>query len=306
MNSLKIGISPSLFADTDDTPLKVLKDTGVEIIENPYKRRLSEEEAIIFLKDLDGLIAGLEPLNKNVLLTAHRLKAIARVGIGTDNVDLAYAKEKGIKISNTPDGPTEAVAEMTLSVLLTINRMLVFSNNLMHHGEWKKTIGTSIKGQKILLIGYGRIGSTVSELLTKFGADVYVFDPFIKKSQQIFKEKLVSLEEGLKLADVISLHASGRDLILGQKEFGLMKEGVILLNSARGELVDEFALLDAIQKGKIGSVWFDVFWKEPYTGELTKYENVILTPHIGTYTKQCRLSMEMEAVNNILHDLDLK
>ena len=306
MGKIRVAISPSSFAENNDKPIQILRDADIEIVENLYKRRLTEEEAIIHLKDVDGLIAGLEPLNKKVLSSADRLKAIARVGIGIANVDLEYAKEKGIKVSNTPKGPTQAVAEMTLAALLTLNRQIIPFNANMHQGIWKKSIGTSISGQKILLIGYGRIGSKVSEIFTKIGAEIYVCDPYIEESQLLYGEKKITLNEGLELADVVSLHVSGVEEILGKKEFDIMQNGVVLLNSARGELVNEDALIDSLKNGKVQSAWFDVFWKEPYSGDLIKFDNVLLTPHVGTYTGQCRLSMEMAAVNNLLVDLGLR
>ena len=303
---MKIGISPSSFAEQDDRPLRLLKEAGVEIVENPFKRRLTEEEAGSFVEELDGLIAGLEPLNRNVLAKSKRLKAIARVGIGTDNVDLAYAKERGIRVSNTPDGPTDAVAEMTLAALLAINRRILPCNADLHRGEWKKRIGSGIRGQKVLLIGYGRIGIKVSELLTALGADLHVFDPYVSETGMKNGEKKVTKTEGLGLADVVSLHASGREEILGAAEFEIMKKGVIILNSARGELVNEEALVGALKSGRVQAAWFDVFWKEPYAGELIRFDNVLLTPHIGTYTEQCRLSMETAAAENILKDLNIR
>ena len=306
MNPIRIAISPSSFAEFDDKPVQVLKEFGVEVVENPYKRRLTEEEAIQHLRGMDGLIAGLEPLNQKVLSSTDCLKAIARVGIGIANIDLEYAKERGIKVSNTPDGPTAAVAEMTLAALLALCRNIIPYNTAVHQGVWKKQIGIGVEGLKVLLVGYGRIGSKVSDLLSKVGAEIFVCDPFIESSQLLYEEKLITKEDGLKLADVISLHASGQEEIIGENEFALMKKGVLILNSARGELVNEVNLIGALKSGKVGSAWFDVFWEEPYYGQLTKFDNVLLTPHIGTYTGQCRLSMEMAAVENILRDLGLK
>ena len=116
---------------------------------------------------------------------------------------------------------------------------------------------------------------------------------------------VIELNEGLALADVISLHASGEECILDGAAFALMKPGVLLLNGARGGLVEESSLLAALDSGKVAGVWFDAFWEEPYTGPLTRYEQALLTPHVGTYTERCRLQMETEAVRNLLRDLGL-
>lgn len=300
-----IAIGPSSFAAQDDTPLKILEEAGIEIIPNPYGRRLTEEEILTHLEGVDGLIAGLEPLNRRVLSSAPCLRAIARVGIGMSNVEMEAARELGIKVSNTPDGPTEAVAEMTLAAILALIRGILPANTALHAGRWTKRIGRGLRGTEVLLVGYGRIGRRVSQLLRAFGSEIMVCDPFVDQSSVEDGIKLVSLEEGLRVAQVISLHASGSKSIIGKEQFEQMQDGVILLNSSRGELVDEEALIQALESGKVGSAWLDVFCEEPYNGPLTHYDQVLLTPHTSTYTRQCRLSMEMSAVKNLLRDLGL-
>ncbi len=306
MTKIRVGITPSSFASSNPAPKVALESAGIEVIDNPYSRRLTEKEAFDFLPDKDGLIAGLEPLTQIVLENAKSLKAIARVGIGIENVDLDAARNLGIKVSNTPDGPTNAVAEMTVTTALMLSRKLLETNREMHEGHWVKKIGKGLTGQKVLFIGYGRIGRTTASLMRIFGAEILVFDPFIEVRDLKDGEKPVTLQEGLPQADIISLHANNRNTIIGSEQFDLVKKGVILLNSARGELVDEIALIQAIESGKIEAGWFDAFWEEPYNGRLLEFDNIILTPHVGTYTEQCRLSMEMDAVNNLIRDLELQ
>ena len=299
-----IAIGPSSFAEKDDTPLRLLEAAGCIIKPNPFGRRLTESEIIAHLEGADGLIAGLEPLNCVVLKSAHpRLKALARVGIGVANVDFDAARDFGVLVSSTPDGPIDAVAEMTLAALLSLARNLVPTNAALHRGEWTKSIGLGLRDAKVLLIGYGRIGKRVGDLLRAFGVEIFVCDPALSGTPQ--DVNVVELNEGLAHADVISLHASGEDCILDAAAFVLMKPGVLLLNGARGGLVDESSLLAALDSGKVAGVWFDAFWEEPYTGPLTRYEQAILTPHVGTYTERCRLQMETEAVRNLLRDLGL-
>ena len=302
---LVVAISPSSFASQDRIPLDLLESIGAKIIPNPYSRRLTEEEIMLHLKGVDGLIAGLEPLNRAVLASASRLKAIARVGIGMENVDLDAARELGIKVSNTPDGPTQAVAEMTLAALLNLCRNIIPYNTALHEKKWEKSISRGLINTKVLLVGYGRIGRTVGALLRSFGASILVTDPLLSANDLKKGEQLVSLDDGLELAEVISLHASGKDTILGSKEFNKMRDGVILLNCARGELVNEPALIKSLEYGKVSGAWCDVFAKEPYKGKLVKFNQVLLTPHISTYTQQCRKSMELSAVKNLLKDLGI-
>lgn len=301
----RVAIGPSSFAANEKEPLEILERAGIEVIANPFGRRLTEAEIMAHLQGVDGLVAGLEPLNRQVLTSFPQLRAIARVGIGMDNVDLEAAEEMNIKVSNTPDEPAQAVAEMTLTALLALCRGLVPANTAMHAGRWQKAVGTGLTGTKVLLIGYGRIGRCVGELLRNFGAEVLVTDPFLSDRRLSAGERLVALNEGLSEASVVSLHASGKEVILGDNEFGKMRDGVIILNAARGELVDEDALIKALEKGKVGGAWFDVFWQEPYHGRLLDFDQVLLTPHISTYTRQCRLNMEMAAVKNLLRDLEI-
>lgn len=299
----KIAIGPSSFAAKDRTPLTLLEQSGATIVPNPYQRRLTESEIITHLKGVEGLIAGLEPLNEHVLKSAKQLKAIARVGIGMDNVDQIAAQSLGIKVSNTPEAPAKAVAELCLTALLAIQRQVIRFNRDMHEGLWKKHIGMGLMDTKVLLIGYGRIGRRFGELLSYFGAKLYVSDPAIDPDSLKLGEILVPIHEGLTKVKVISLHASGNSGILMKPQFKKMRKGTILLNSARGELVDEGALIESLNAGTISAAWFDAFWKEPYKGELRRFDQVLMTPHVSTYTKQCRLEMEENAVRNLLRDL---
>lgn len=257
------------------------------------------------ITDVDGLLAGLEPLDVDVLKHTKQLKAIARVGIGMSNIDIPYATEKGIKVSNTPEGPTEAVAEMTLTAALSLVRGLITRNDALHRREWPKHVGLSLKGLPVLFIGYGRIGRHSADLFRALGAQILVHDPYLDEDSLLCDERIVDLEEGIKKSRIISLHSSGEDQILGQSEINLLQDGSFLLNSARGGLVSEDAVCDALDSGKLAGVWFDSFWEEPYTGRLCDYPQALLTPHSSTYTEQCRRDMEMQAVKNLLRDLGL-
>ncbi|MDL2316422.1 hydroxyacid dehydrogenase [Desulfovibrio sp. OttesenSCG-928-A18] len=276
----------------------MLLDLGLQVRDNPFKRKLTEDEIIRHLDGADGLIAGLEPLNERVLVACPKLKAIARVGIGMDNVDQESCRRLGIKVSNTPDGPTEAVVELTLAALLCIARGIIQTNDAVHRGKWEKSIGFSLTDLKVLVVGAGRIGRKVAALLTVLGSEVRTCDPWADADYN-------SLDEALPWAEVVSLHASGNEKLIGRKQIARMRDGVVLLNSARGGLVDEDALYDGLNSGKIQSCWLDVFCEEPYNGKLASCPRALLTPHISTYTRQCRLAMEVDAVNNLLRDLDI-
>lgn len=294
----KIVVGASTFASTSQVAINMLKEKGYEVILNPYGRKLTEAEVIDLIKDADGLLAGLEPLNERVFSQAKSLKAVARIGIGMENVDQSAAKKYNIKISNTPDAPTRAVAEMTLAALFSISRGIPFANADVHKGIWKKRMGFSLEGKTALIIGYGRIGKKTAELFRKNGIEVMAYDPFAI-------EKNEALGKYLGEADIISIHASGNEEIIGANEFERMKDGVVILNSARGGLINEEALYDALNTGKVLCFWGDALWEEPYSGNLIKCENAVLTPHISTYTSECREEMEIKAVKNLLEDLNV-
>lgn len=294
---MKVVVGASSFADSDTEALELLLKNGVEVEKNPYKRKMTQEEIIRHLQGADGLLAGLEPLNEVVFQACPNLKAIARIGIGMDNVDQAAAGRYGIKVSNTPEGPTDAVAEMVLTVLLNICHNLIWMNEDVHHKIWKKRIGKSVSELTVLVVGYGHIGKRTADLLTGLGAKILIYDKYN------VEVSTCSLEEGIRKADVITLHASGNEEIISAEMFEDMKEGVILLNSARGGLISERALYDALQNGRVSAFWGDALWEEPYNGILCECENAILTPHICTYTSSCRKSMERQAVMNLLKDL---
>lgn len=296
---MKVAVGASSFAADSDKAINLLLEKNIEVLKNPYGRKLTEEEIIAHLQGVDGLLAGLEPLNENVFKKSPQLKAIARIGIGMDNVDLAAAKEYGIKISNTPEGPTDAVAEMTLAALLAIGHQIIPANNDIHNKAWKKRMGFSINGLKIFVIGYGHIGQRVANLFKQMKAEIMIYDKYNETASTC------TLEEGIASADVITLHASGTEEILSKELLYKAKDGVVILNSSRAGLINEDALYEALQSKKVSWLWSDVFWQEPYTGKITECENAILTPHICTYTKTCRESMEMQAVKNLIRDLNL-
>ena len=303
MEKITIAIGPSSFGKASSEPLDRLRDAGVLFRLNPYGRTLNEAEIREHLQGVDGLIAGLEPLNESVLSSCPQLKAIARVGTGMDNVDTLTAERLAIKVSNTPDAPTEAVAEMTIAALLSIGRGIIPANQSLHAGKWKKTIGFGLNGLRVLVVGFGRIGRKVCEHLNHFQANVMVADPFVDPSLLPPTVTPISMKEGLRLAEVVSIHVSGSEEILGSAEFELMTRGAIVLNCSRGSVVNEPALIQALESGVVAGGWLDVFAEEPYHGKLQEYPQMILTPHMCSYSRQCRVMMETQAVENLLRDL---
>ncbi|MBD3379373.1 MAG: hydroxyacid dehydrogenase [Candidatus Omnitrophica bacterium] len=294
----KILLGPSSFASADPGPMELLVSTGACIVDNPYKRRLTKDEISGLLSQgITGLIAGLEPLDREVL-AGSGLKVISRCGAGMSNVDRRAAEEIGIAVRNTPEAPAASVAELTLGAMLSLLRMIPEMNTELHKGRWSKKIGGLLEGRTVVVLGLGHIGRRLCELLSPFKAEVLAVDPFVRDAAG--DVPLVELEEALPRADIVSVHCSGEDCVLGRKELNRLKPGALLLNAARGGLVDEEALIECLDEGRVSGAWLDVFGREPYSGPLTGYSQVILTPHVGSYTRECRKRMETEAVNNLI------
>lgn len=294
----RVLIGPSSFGEENRAPRERLLQAGFQIIENPFRRKLTKEEAMALLgKEVAGLVAGLETLDREVL-SRSGLKVVSRCGAGMANVDLEAARDLGIRVCNTPFGPTQAVAEMTVGCLLSLIRQIPQMDRALHEGKWDKRVGRQLKGMTVLIVGLGRIGSAVAKLLAPFEVTLIASDTGLDAGEAPLP--LVPLDEGLAVADVVALHASGQDRLLGSREFGLMKPGAFVLNAARGELVDEEALRAALDSGRVAGAWLDTFGREPYDGPLTGYGQVILTPHVGSYTAEGRLQMELDAVENLI------
>ena len=299
----KVLIGPSTFAAIDREPLDKLLAAGFEVIGNPFGRKIAKKELISLLPGVNGLIAGLETLDREVMELSD-LKVISRCGSGMSNVDQEAAKDLGIKVYNTPDGPTNSVAELTVGMLISLIRLVPPMDNALHNNIWDKKIGFELRGKTVLIIGFGKIGRRVSELLEPFQVNIIASDPFL--SGEIGNISILPLDRALQQADIITIHASGQKVILGEKEFSMMKEGAFILNGARGGLIDEDCLINNLENGRVAGVWLDSYSREPYEGPLTRFSQAILTPHVGSYTQECRKRMETEAVENLIAALTEK
>ena len=304
---MKIFISTTSFAEYDKKPLELLRSAGFEVILNPYKRKLKPEEIVALASDCDGIIAGVEQITEEVLRSLPKLKAISRCGVGLDNVDLEAAEKRGILISNTPNAPSQAVAELTIALILNLLRKVSLSDRRVRNGQWKKEMGQLISGKTVGIIGLGRIGKRVTELLKSFEVKILASEPNPdKKWVRKNKINLVSMDELLKESDIVTLHIpyteQNRNLINSER-LKIMKRGAILINTSRGGLIDEMALYQALKSGHLGGAALDVTEVEPYQGPLTELDNVIITPHIGSYAVEARIQMETEAAMNLIRML---
>jgi len=300
MSSGKILIGPSSFGKVDPGPVKVLEDAGYEVVPNPHGRKLTKEELLGLLPGVVGILAGLEPLDAEVLETSE-LKAVSRCGGGMSNVDQEAAKRLKIAVRSTPDAPVDSVAELTLGAMLTLLRQTAFMDRELRAGRWTKRIGGQLKGRTLLVIGFGRIGRRVATLASAFGARILAFDPYAKDLPE--GTQSVTLDQGLSQADIVTLHASGEEAVLDAAALSKLKKGAFVLNAGRGGLIDEDALVESLKAGHVAGAWLDVFSEEPYDGDLKSFDQVFLTPHVGSYSAECRLRMETEAAENLVEAL---
>lgn len=292
------------FAGESRDVVKHMENNGLKLVLNPLGRKLNEEELIRLLEDYKpvGLLAGTEPITRLVLDKAQSyLKIISRVGVGWNNVDREAAGQMGILVYRTPGVLTQAVAELTIGLILSALRCISSHDRLVRQGKWQKAMGGLLGGKTVGIIGFGNIGHRVGELVTAFGARVIYYDT---QRIRVPWAQAVSLSDLLTKADIITIHASGDEKILGPEELEkTCKEGVILVNTARGGLIDELALQNCLKEGRISFACLDVFEDEPYCGPLCSLENVILSPHIGSYAREARVLMERKAVENLLKGL---
>lgn len=306
--ALKILISSRSFGKIDSGAIDILRRSGLEPVLNQLGRTPTEDEIIELLNDdFVGIIAGTEKITKKIIENAKSLRVISRYGIGLDNIDLKAAKERRILVCNTPDAPTQAVAELTLTLILSLLRKLCEIDRDIRSNVWKARMGNLFEGKKIGIIGLGRIGRRLVELIEPFGVDILTYEtkPDIKFIKQ-HNIELLPLKELMSESNIISLHVPLTDEtrnIIGKKELSIMKKDVLIINTARGGLIDERVLIDALDRKAVGGAAIDAFEVEPYKGRLAEFDNVILTPHVGSYTTETRIKMEIETVENMINAL---
>lgn len=297
----KIAITTTSFGEHDDSPLEMCRENGFAVVLNPYRRKITSDELVELAKDAVGLIAGTERITEEVISKLPALKVISRCGTGLDNVDLDAVKKRGIKLLNTPDAPTLAVAELTVSLIMNLLRGVCQMDRELRGDLWEKRMGNLLYGKKVGIKGFGRIGRKVAALLSPFGCEIAYSDPFVKDSSSPLKR--LSLDELLIWADIVSIHISTNERIIGENEFRLMKKGAWLVNTSRGGVLDESVLYEYLKNGHLSGAALDVFEQEPYTGPLRELGNIILTPHIGSYAKEARVEMERQSVENLCKGL---
>ena len=270
--------------------------------------KLSADDLIQIIPNHDALIVrGQTRVTPAVLDAASRLKVIGRAGVGVDNIDLESAKKHSVTVVNAPTSTTVAVAELAFGLLLAVAREIPRADATMKQGQWvkKEFEGVELNGKTLGIIGFGRIGMEVGKRATAFGMNVIIYDPNVSEHELVDSNaEPVSLQDLFAWSDFISLHlplnVQTRDL-LGPLAFSQMKDGVRIVSTARGGIIDEQTLLTAIHSGKVAGVGLDVFEKEPPgLTELVAHPRVITTPHIGAQTAEAQSRAAEDIANEVL------
>ena len=301
----RVLITTVPFGQYDKYPIELLEANNIKYDINPLGRRLKADELAEMISDYSILIAGTEPITKEVLNKATNLKLISRVGIGLDNINLQVAKKNNIIISYTPDAPAPAVGELTIGLILSTLRHIHISNMKIHQNLWQRYSGFRLSKLNVGIIGAGRIGTNVINHLQGFDCKrILVNDinddikfPDFENVEFAEKEKIY------RESDIISLHlpltAETINLIT-KEEISYMRSNVILINTSRGGIINESDLANALKSDKLYAAAIDTFIDEPYTGPLVGVDNCLLTAHMGSMTADCRASMEIQATEEIV------
>ncbi|HPO52592.1 MAG TPA: phosphoglycerate dehydrogenase [bacterium] len=304
MKKIRVLVSTHPFAVANPVAAELILQQGWELEFNPYGRKISSQELKMLLPEVDALIAGTEKIDAEVLEYADDLKLISRVGIGLDGIDWNEIKKRNIEVAYTPDAPSLSVAELTLGLMINLLRGVSISDAQMHKKNWKRITGSELSGKTIGIIGLGRVGKKLVKLLQPFGCNIFVND--INPDYQFIETyhlKLVDKETIFKQALIITLHIpltkQTRNLI-DEHVFRIMRHDAFLINTSRGQIVNEDDLYNALKNHQISGAALDVYSQEPYSGPLSECDNIILTCHMGSCTQESRAAMEIGAAQAVV------
>lgn len=304
----RIFIATSSFLDLNNHPTDLLKKNSIDYFFNEKGRTLTENEILKYLTECDGVIAGTEKYNSNLLEKCTKLKVISRLGVGTDNIDLEKAESEGIKVISCGTSPVESVSEIIIAALIMLSRNMTPMMNSLKDKKWEKRMGNLISNRNLGIVGLGKIGKKLVQQSKGFGLNYYAYDEYHDEDfAKKFKINYVNLDQLFEKSDFISLNiplSNKTENILNKDAFLKMKKKPIIVNTSRGELINEDDLREALESGQISSVFLDVFREEPYKSDkLLELDNFFGTPHIGAYAEETRSTLELEAVENLIREI---
>ena len=299
-------VTPTSYGKNDPRLKTQLEEKVETVAYNPTGKPLSSNDVAALLPGVDGYIAGLDVIDRAALESADRLKVIARYGVGVDSVDLEAAKEKGIIVTNTPGANSVSVAELALGLMLALARQIPEAVHSVQQGKWPRYSGVSLEGKTVGILGLGAIGKQLARRLAGFDCQILAYDPFADESFARERNiKLASMDEVIARSDFLSLHLpllpETRGLV-SQEFLAKMKKGSFLINTSRGEVVDEEALQRALGSGYLRGAGLDAFTVEPPdpANPLLHMPQVIATPHLGAQTDGATSNMGWFAMADCL------
>ena len=306
LKKCKLLVSPTSYGKNDSRLKTELEDLVDEVVYNPTGKPLCAEEVAGLLKGVDGYIAGLDEINETALQNAGQLKVISRYGVGVDNVDLNITRQKGIIVTNTPGANSVSVAELALGLILSLARQIPESVQAVHQGKWPRLAGLSLEGKTVGILGLGAIGKQLARRLSGFDCRILAYDPFVDAEvAKSLNVEMMEMDQVVSKSDFLSLHLP---LITETKNLvdtdflSRMKKGSFIINTSRGEIVDETALYEALKSGHLRGAALDAFKTEPPdpANPLLNLPQVIATPHLGAQTDGATSNMGWLAMNDCL------
>lgn len=305
MSKYKVLVTSPAFNKENLSHYRMELEFFGEVIYNPLEKPLEPKEIINKMNGVHAIIAGLDSFDEEILSKApEQLKIISRFGAGYERVDIKAAGKRGIAVANTPGANASGVADLTMGLIIDVMRKISRLNHKMRQGIWQRPMGMELQGKTLGIIGFGAIGKEVARRGKGFAMNMVAFDPCV--SQDIandYQVKMLSLEEVLKKADILTLHVpvvKETFRLINEDRIKYMKKGVILINTARGELLDETVLYHAVKRGHVAGVGLDAFEVEPpLDNPLIQLEQVTATPHIGAHTHESSENMARMAIENI-------
>jgi D-3-phosphoglycerate dehydrogenase len=302
---MKILVTPRSLTRTDHPALDLLREQGWELVFSASGQMPDEANLLQLVGGCDGWLAGVEPITAAILAGADRLRVISRNGSGVDNIELAEAERRGIKVVRAAGANAQGVTELTLGLTLASLRQIHVADRTLKSGAWDRTIGDEIAGCFVLVIGFGHVGRRVARLFEAFGAEVAVVEPLPIRTDNFRK---VDLDEHLTSARIVTLHCppqAGDRPLLTRARIDLCSSQTLIINAARRSLVDEIAVIEALEQDRLGGFACDVFESaDPVSRRLIRHSRVIATPHLGAFTRQSVDRAAFEAVRNLIRELN--
>jgi D-3-phosphoglycerate dehydrogenase len=301
----------SLKPNSNNPALGTLEKFADEVAYNPHGRPLTEDELAPLLSDCDGFIAGLDFVTSKAIGSCPKLKVISRYGAGVDRVDIAAASAKNIAVCNTPGANSQAVADLAFGLILGVARRIPMLDRMTREEKWIRSTGIELGGKTIGILGLGAVGRAVAKRASGFSMRIMAFDPFMDEAYAKANGiETAAFDKLAKESDVISLHLPmNKDTrhIISKDVMRSMKQGTIIVNTARGGLIDETAAYELLKSGHLGGLGLDAYEEEPPTkSPLFELDNVVLTPHTGAHTFEATANMASMAVQNLIDILSGK